>query len=149
MSKRIFEVKDPDNKLNPVDWFNFFGKWETIFEDVKGCYVLNPLEASSGENVKKVAFELVGRVIHVLADNTLDLSTGSLLTPFMLLTAARFKGQFITAQNFVMYELMEKSIDYIRVTTDYIKVTTSTSRFGATQRELILWKKEEIKPTIR
>lgn len=143
----IFEIKDPLNNplIGPSDWFNINGSWDTIFEGVKTCHVINETEASSGSDFNTAAFRLVGRMVHVIGDNTFDFVKGSAFTPFMMLTALRFKGVYKTAETFVLTEIMGKPLDYLRVGDNYFFRDKDVNRWGTPVVSLEPCKKEEMK----
>lgn len=149
------KFKDPQKNplLNPVDWFNLFGDFATIFQGQKNCELLSDVEAAmlrpgllDANDLRTPTYKLNSNgFVHVLKDNPQDISTGSELTKFMLLTAVRFKGSFFSALSFVSYELMKNEVPYIRVGTDYYKRISKRDRYGATNILLKPWKKDEIK----
>lgn len=142
-----FEIKggESNEHLGPVDYFNYFGAWSTIFEGSKTCYAISDSTASSGSDINEVAFELVNREVLVVGENTFDLTKGSLLTPFMALTIIRFKGIYETAHGFVTYEIMRKQIPYVRVGVDWFKITKKPTRYGGNVEKLTKWSERFIK----
>src|SRR5690606_19591913 len=64
---------------------------------------------------------------------------------FMLLTQAKFKGNYQSAISHVRFYIMKQEIPYIRVGTDYYKVNQKPNRYGGISVQLKAWKKDEIR----
>jgi hypothetical protein len=147
MSK--FKKPESNPLLNPVDYFNFFGTFEQIFEGDKKCIAYSENTATyftEGElQTKTPTFELnkLG-LIDVKKSNPYDLSTGITISKFMLLCAIKFKGDFSKANSYVTYNLMKKDIPYIRVGTDHFKVFSKVDRYGVEQTMIKAWDKATI-----
>lgn len=153
MSKKLKFIKEDKNPLfNPVDWFNFFGSFVSIFEGIKDCNIKSESEVCfldpSSMDVKDMnvpTFKLSGHCVEVVKNNKFDLAKGSVISKFMLLSAIKFKGDSMAAMSYVAFYLMKSEIPYIRVGTDYYKIIKKDSRWGATNIILKPWKKDEIK----
>jgi len=146
MSK--FKKPESNPLLNPVDYFNFFGTFEQIFEGDKKCISYSNTEATyqSESTDKSPTFILTkDNLIDVKKSNPYDLATGQNLSKFMLLTAIKFKGDYFQAMSHVSFNIMKNDIPYIRVGTDYFKVIKKEDRYSGTNIILKGWKKDEIK----
>lgn len=146
-----FKKPELNPLLSPVDYFNIFGSFEQIFEGDKKCISFSNNEANypsenNGEISlnKKPTFILNGVLVDVKKPNPFDISTGSIITKFMLLTAIKFKGNYQSAISYVTYDLMKNEIPYMRVGVDYFKTFNKIDRYGVTQTILKSWKKETI-----
>lgn len=133
--------------FNPVDWFNFFGSFASIFEGDKKVNVINENEVSffSDDKIRNPTFKLNGALIKVLKENPLDLVIGIEISKFMMLSAFKFKGDHFAAMSFVNFFLMKTEIPYIRVGGDYFKIIEKVDRYGGKNKLLKVWKKDEIK----
>lgn len=145
-----FKKPESDPLLTPVDWFNFFGDFKTIFEHDKKCIAYSDNSATyfiDGEiqKSKTPTFELnKNGLVDVKKSNPFDLIIGNSISKFMLLSAVKFKGDNSKAQSFVLYTLMKKEIPYIRVGTDHFNVFEKTNRYGIKQTVLKAWDKATI-----
>ena len=133
MSK--FKKPESNPNLTPVDWFNFFGDFKTIFEHDKKCIAFSDTNATyfiDGEvqKTKTPTFEInKNGLVDVKKSNPFDLAIGNPVSKFMLLSAVKFKFDNSKAQSFVLYFLMKKEIPYIRVGTDHFNVFEKTNRY--------------------
>lgn len=144
MSQQVSE-----NKINPVDFFNTT-KIDWMFNTMLSrknvtktginsfSYVIN-----KEDEIKRMVVIENGFFI-AREQNGLGLEIDKLYTPFMLLQKVVFKNKFMSALNYVMYELMFKNVDYIRVGTKYFKKITKTDRNGIVRNELKVWDKMSI-----
>lgn len=136
-------------KLHPVDWFNFYGSFEIIFASVKSAHIKSTTEVccTSPEqpNPNKTTFRLSHNLVEVLDDNIYGLQKNSTISLFALFCAVQFKHDTQLAISYIMFDLMNMAIPYIRVGTDYYKVINKSDRYGGTQTHLKPWGKEEIK----
>lgn len=141
-----------DEIINPVDWFNFYGSFSSIFEGVKGCNfisdgsvsMINPKELDKSDS-NNPTFVEDGFLVKTLKFNPLGIATNSLVSKFMMLTMMRFKGDSFAAMSYVAFFYMKHDIPYIRVGTDYFKLIKKEDRWGSTHFLLKAWKKDEIK----
>jgi hypothetical protein len=137
--------------LNPVDYFNFYGNFISIFEGLKNFNAINENEAALinpkdlTKDLNKATFILNNGLVDVVKDNEYDLAKGSKISKFMLLSSVMFKGDYFAAMSYVSFQLMKSEIPYIRVGTDYFKVITKSDRYEAINTILKPWKKDEIK----
>lgn len=147
-----FNKPETNPLLSPVDYFNLFGTFESIFEGDKKCISFSSNEANypyenNGEASlsKKPTFILgIGCLVDVKKPNPFDIATGSLITKFMLLTAVKFKGNYSSAMSFVSYDIMKIDIPYMRVGVDYFKTFTKIDRYNVKQTLLKKWDKSII-----
>ena len=145
MSK--FKKLESSPLFNPVDWFNHFGSFTSIFEGAKNVNVISENEVSffSDEKIREPTFKLNGYNVKILKANPLDIATGIEISKFMLLSAFKFKGDHFAAMSFVNFFLMKSEIPYIRVGGDYFKIIEKIDRYGGKNKLLKVWKKDEIK----
>jgi len=148
MSK--FKKPESNPLLNPVDYFNFFGTFEQIFEGDKKCISYSDNSATyftEGEITKSKTptFELnKNGLIDVKKSNPYDLASGMIISKFMLLSAVKFKSDFSKTNSYVLYSLMKKDIPYIRVGTDHFKVFSKVNRYDVEQTMIKTWDKATI-----
>ena len=124
-----FKKQESNPHLNPIDYFNFFGTFEQIFENDKKCISFSDTEATypvtnESDIVSKKPTFVLGKdnLIEIKKSNPFDISTNFKLSKFMLLTAVRFKGDYYQAMAHVNFNIMKSEIPYIRVATDYFKI---------------------------
>jgi hypothetical protein len=67
------------------------------------------------------------------------------LTPFELLVAIRYNGDYRSAICFVEYSVMNFDVPYLRVGTNFFKKIQKENRWGITTTELKVWNKDTIK----
>ena len=119
-----FKKPESNPLLNPVDYFNFFGTFEQIFEGDKKCISFSNNEATyQSESTTKTPTFILNKdnLVEVKKSNPYDLASGQNLSKFMLLTAIKFKGDYFQAMSHVSFNIMKNEIPYIRVGTDYFK----------------------------
>jgi hypothetical protein len=153
MSKAKFTKPESNPLLNPVDYFNFFGSFISIFEGMKDCNIKSESEVClldpenlDPKDLNYPTFVLnKSNMVETVKRNKYDIAVGSKISKFMLLTAVRFKGAFQSAIHYVSYDLMKQDIPYIRVGKNYFKVIKKVDRYNATQITLKDWSKDEIK----
>ena len=137
--------------MNPVDWFNFYGSFKDIFKDVKIIHfksdtevcLLNP-DNLSDQNKPTFVLTPSGN-INVMQPSEYNISSGSIISKFMLLSIIRFKNDYRSAMSFIEYKYMNLEIPYCRVGVDYFKIINKKNRNGGTDVILKGWKKDEIK----
>jgi hypothetical protein len=150
--KNKFEKEELNVLLNPVDWFNFYGSFVSIFDNVKDCNIkseteiclYNPKKPDS-KDLSEPTFVLKNGLVECKKINEYDVAKGQKLSKFMLLTAVKFKGDYFSAMSYVSYQLQKNEIPYIRVGVDYFKVIKKKDRYGSEAQILKAWKKDEIK----
>jgi len=138
--------------INPVDYINFFYPFKDIFRgdkvvhmksDTEACYH-NPEDIEDDINKTTFQLSIVNGTVAVMKANPFKLTSGDVISKFMLLTAVKFKGNYRAAESFVMYSVMKLEIPYVRVGTDYYKIIEKENRYGGTDRTLKAWGKEVI-----
>lgn len=147
-----FKKPELNPLLTPVDYFNIYGDFESIFEGDKKCISFSSNEANypsenNGEMSlsKKPTFILGhGCYVEVKKPNPFDIIVGSELTKFMLLTAVKFKGNYSMAISYVNYDLMKIEIPYMRVGVDHFKIINKTDRYNVNQTIIKSWDKSTI-----
>lgn len=150
--KNKFQQEDKSPLLNPIDWFNFFGSFISIFENIKDCNkkseteicLYNPKNPAA-KDLQEPTFILKDDFVYCKKINEFDIPKGQKLSKFMLLTAVKFKGDYFSAMSYVSYQLQKNEIPYIRVGVDYFKVIKKKDRYGSEAEILKAWKKDEIK----
>jgi hypothetical protein len=148
-----FKKPEADPLLNPVDFFNFFGSFVSIFDGLKDFSVKSETEVC-GINIigdeetdpNKPTFKLntKNNMVEVKRLNRFNISPGSNISKFMLLTAARFNCDTSGAWSYVLFSLMKCEIPYIRVGTDYFKIIKKQSRYKSVNIIMKSWDKSEI-----
>ena len=147
-----FLKEDQNILLNPVDWFNFFGSYVSIFENLKDCNIKNETDVClynpkkpDSKDLNEPTFVLKNGLVECRKINEYDIPKGQKVSKFMLLTAIKFKGDYFSAMSYVSYQLQKNDIPYIRVGVDYFKVIKKKDRYGSEETMLKAWKKDEIK----
>ncbi len=135
-------------RLAPVDWFNFYGSLNIIFNGIRNCHLITDTECAvatpENPDPNKTTFKDTGHTISVLRENPY-FPLNSIISKFMLLCAVRFGGDKSQCYSFIEFELIGETIPYIRVKCDYYKVIQKEDRYGTNQTQLVPWKKDEIK----
>lgn len=147
-----FKKPESNPLLNPVDWFNFYGSFISIFQGVKNCHVksetevclLDPKELNP-DYASAPTFLLRAGLVECLRNNDFDVAVGAKISKFMLLSAVKFKADYMAAMAYVYLDLMKCDIPYIRVGGDYFKIINKKDRWGGTNKLIRHWKKDEIK----
>jgi hypothetical protein len=150
--KNKFEKEETNSLLNPVDWFNFYGSFVSIFENIKDCNIKSEIEVCmynpknpDSKDLNEPTFVLKNGLVECKKINDYDIPKGQKLSKFMLLSAVKFKGDYFSAMSYVSYQLQKNDIPYIRVGVDYFKVIKKKDRYGSEAEILKAWKKDEIK----
>jgi len=146
-----FKKPEANPLLNPIDFFNFYGTFEQIFEGDKKCISFSENEATynvtvDGDLINKRPTFIKNKdnLIEVKKSNPFDIATGSIISKFMLLTAVKFKGDYQQAMSYVSFNIIKNDIPYIRVGTDYFKIINKTDRYSAINTILKAWDKSTI-----
>lgn len=142
-----FKDQSKRTDINPVDWFNFYGEIEDIFKDSKTHFCKNNNEVATFEAGNETIFKVKKHgIVEVVGDDLyFDYARGINITKFMLLTQAKFNGNYQSAISHVRFYIMKQEIPYIRVGTDYYKVNQKPNRYGGISVQLKAWKKDEIR----
>ena len=148
-----FKKPESNPLLNPVDYFNFFGSFVSIFDGIKQCNVKSETEVClltpdslDSKELNKPTFVLNKlNIVEVIKKNDYKISPGAKISKFMLFCAVKFKGDSFSAMSFIQFKLMKIDIPYIRVGTDYFKVINKKDRYDCENTILKPWKKDEIK----
>lgn len=137
---------------HPVDFFNDFGSFESIFDgdkaaflksNTEACYP-NPEDLQDDPNAPTYIYsDKTGRV-SVMKSNPHRITKGELVSKFHLLAHIKFKGDLRGAESHVMYKVMDLDIPYIRVGTNYFKLIEDENRWGATNKMIEPWSKEAL-----
>src|SRR3990167_2647646 len=139
--------------MNPVDYFNFHGTFKDIFKNCKpevhmkseteACF-MNPEDLQDDINKPTFIINASG-LISVMKSNPFKISSGSIISKFMLLSLIQFKNDYRAAMSFIEFNLMKIDVPYCRVGCDYFKMVKKKNRSGGTDIILKGWKKEEMK----
>lgn len=138
------------SQYHPVEWFNINGIFKDIFQGDKNVHMINDSEAAYNDpedldsTINKPTFKLVNGQIQVLKNNPQNISSGLTISKFTLLTAIKFKGDFRGAESYVMYQLMNIDLPYVRIGTDYYAIEKKPDRYGGKYTTLKVWKKDTI-----
>lgn len=137
---------------NPVSFFNLtfadlaeefplIGKAhkDHALDEEMNLYYCLPTRTHIGKWDKKA------RAFYIHTRSESPLAFGSYYTPFELLTAFRFGGDYRRAQQHIEFKLLNPDIPYIRVGINYFKVIKKKSRYGIQLTELKPWNKDSIK----
>jgi hypothetical protein len=152
MAKK-FTKPESDPLLNPVDYFNLFGSFVSIFDGLKDfnvkseteiCGMLIIGDTETDQNKPTFKLNTKNNLVEVIRLNRFNIEPGSTISKFMLLTAARFNRDISGAWSYVLFTLMKCEIPYIRVGTDYFKIIKKQNRYKAINIILKSWDKSEI-----
>ncbi|MFM7858926.1 MAG: hypothetical protein ACKO96_45125, partial [Flammeovirgaceae bacterium] len=88
--KNKFEKEETDILLNPVDWFNFYGSFVSIFQNVKDCNIKSETEVClinprnpDAKDLQEPTFILKNGMIETKKLNSYDIAKGSKVSKFM------------------------------------------------------------------
>ena len=133
--------------INPVDYYNRYhfaeavqlllDKYQTLKRD--GDEIIETKNGSLVATIKVVGDQLITE------DRSEILLPNCPYSAFMLYTKVKHRGNSLSAYSHLDREKLNNSIEFIRVGGDYFKEITTSDRFGIERKELIRWKKEEIK----
>jgi hypothetical protein len=124
-SKFIKPEADPD--LNPVDYYNQYMDWEDVFGDIG----------------KELNGSLNGTLM--TAESEHGLIEGKVYSKFQLYAKFKHKGNYESAFSEIRFRLLKHHVPYIRVGVSYYKVIETLDRWGGEHKEIVFWRKEEIK----
>lgn len=128
--------------VNPVKWFNIYGKPNNIFgeehEKIKDNISVTKIKANFKWN----------DTIKVLNKNPYKLPVNSVYTRFDFLVLWRFKNNWKEAFNFIEYELKKSDIPFVRIADKYFKILHKPNRRGFDEKKISVWGKEEVKADI-
>lgn len=123
--------------MNAVDFFNRYGDFVQIFENVDGFELRSSTEAHCVDE---------GNTYRLLESGMVQINKDDYLyTKFEILTICKFEGNHRDAMNYVEFRILKKQIPFIRVGCDYFKINYKTNRYGVNVKAIKNWKKEEIK----
>lgn len=137
---------------NPVSFFNLTfadiaddfpligkGHKDHEIDDELNLYYCLPTRKRIGR------WDAAARAFYIDTRSESPLAINSYYTPFELLTAFRFGGDYRRAQQHIEFKLLNPDIPYIRVGINYFKVIKKRSRYGIELTELKPWNKDSIK----
>lgn len=141
-------IVDPD-KINPIDYFN-----ENHTQYILTLMCSKPLgnftspnsfsyTQNKAERKKEMIIMKDGFFIAVMP-NALGMDVGDAYSPFRMLVEFEFKGNWNRAIWFIITDIMNNTVPYIRVSTKYYKVIKKIDRNKITRTELKLWDKMTI-----
>jgi hypothetical protein len=159
---------------NPIDWFNKFGKIETILRKRAVCgnktprfNAENDVQLIDARSLKVGSQPVPCKVDHVpvlleegqatwtrlksghylMNCSVIDilLTPGNIYSPFELLTVYIYNNDWMGAFKFVEAELLKKEVPFIRVGCDYYRKIIKKNAFGVNTIQLKQWRKETIK----
>ncbi len=138
-------VVDPES-INPIDYFN-----ENHAQYILTMYVNKPLGNFTSPNSfsytqnraqrKEKMIVLKDNYFIALKSNALEMPVGELYSPFRMLCEFEFKNNWQRAVWFIVTEIMNNPVPYIRVSTKFFKVIKKTDRNSIIRTELKLWDK--------
>lgn len=144
-------IKPEKNELmNEIDFINFYYPFKDIFKDDKHVHLKSDTEAcymdstNLDDDINKPTFIVTDKGVKVDKPNPFNISAGSIISKFMLLTAIKFKGDSRAAQSYVSFNIIKNEIPYIQVGCDYYKLILKDNRYGGTDKVLKSWKKDTI-----
>jgi len=88
-----------------------------------------------------VSFEWKGTAYQIKSDCGFGLIVGELYTPFEMLVAVKFKGEDVRALWYVIYDLLNEDVPYVRVGYKFYKIILKPDRFEVARREMKVWEK--------
>lgn len=147
---------------NPVDWFNENYDFISIINYANKVHHKNgqedPYKIVSSTQILKVIetksvngapykgkftheFNPQTKLVKVLSDKMDDFAGKKEVSLFEFATIIAFNKEYETLFNFVLYEVLNKEMPYIRVGTDYYKKNIKQNRYGVNEVELKPWNK--------
>jgi len=139
---------------DPISWFNWnkapYAKnllkekgWSFISRDEKQNIEYwrrpgkdNGTSATWGKNYN---------ALYVFSSSASPFADKCYYTPFQILTILRFKGKYNSAIRWIEIKYFQREIPYIRVKDTYFKVIKKIDRYGFSRKEIVTFKKDEIK----
>lgn len=139
---------NPD-KLNPVDYFNKYHVQYTLnlmcSKPLAEITSINSFSYTKNKADKKKKMIVVENDMFVAKlPNDLGMEVGEKYSPFRMLTEFKFKGNWQRAIWFIVYDIMNCPVPYIRVSTKYFKIINKVDRNGISRTELKVWDKMTI-----
>ena len=148
MIENVKTIVDPE-KINPVDYFN-----DNHAQYILTLMVSKPLghftsinSFSYSENKidrKKEMIILKDNFFIALMPNALGMEIGELYSPFRMLVEFEFRNNWKRAIWFIVTDIMNNQVPYIRVGTKFFKITKKQDRNHVVRTELKLWDKSTI-----
>lgn len=139
---------NPDD-YNPVDYYNdnFVEDAFTFLTTIKAVernstHSITFVKNSYDRKIKMIVFKDGYFVAN--HENGLGFKVGEKLTPFAMIQRFRFKGNFRSTLNYVVYQIMNNHVPYIRVGIKYFKKTEKVDRNKVVRHELKVWDKPTI-----
>jgi len=135
--------------INPIDHFN-----ENHAQYILTLFSNKPIGhvtsidsfsyTTNKANRKKKMIVLSEGFFIALIENDLGMIVGEMYSPFRMLVEFEFKNNWRKACWFIVYDVMNNQIPYIRVATKYFKVIKKTDRNSIVRTELKIWDKMTI-----
>ena len=119
------------NQHHPIDYFNHFGDFVSIFSGQKNFKIISStkVQIKLPDGYDTFCTDLLNGTVKIHRDYQ-NLETEGITTKFMLLTEIMFKGNAMHAESYIKFELQKCDVPYIRVGVDYFHVFPKTNRYG-------------------
>lgn len=151
MNKKKDDIIDV-NHINPVDFYNKNFVEHTIELLLKKHKALERTSIKSLSFVKNVQdrkqhmimIDSKTGVFEAEKENGLNMPLGEKYTPFMMLQKFVYKGSWANAVNYVIYDMMNNTSNYMRVGTKYFKRIKKHDRYGVNRTILKYWERVTI-----
>lgn len=145
MIKEEKVIIDPET-INPIDYFN-----ENHAQYILTLMVSKPLGNFTSVNSfsytenrsdrRKKMIILQDNYFMAMMPNALEMPVGELYSPFRMLVEFEFKNNWKRAVYFIISDIMNNKVPYIRVSTKFFKVIKKVDRNKITRTELKVWDK--------
>lgn len=147
MTKKQNEDKviNPD-VINPVDYFNI-----NCVQHVMNIMCAKPLSEITGidsfsytkskPDKKKRMIVIENEMFVAKMENDLGMEVGVPYSPFRMMVEFHFKNNWQRTIWYIIYDIMNVKVPYIRVATKYYKIIDKTDRNGIKRTELKAWDK--------
>lgn len=143
-------IKPNQNKLlHPIDWFNHYGDFVSIFNGSKNFKIISSTEVhikleNAGSYGDCFVDNLNGTIKVMRETKYKWLIPEHTTTKFMVLAAIQFENNMEHALSYVEYHLLKKPLTYVRVGDTYMSLYKTKNRYGADTQMIKPFAKAEI-----
>ena len=118
-------------KYNPIDYFNHFGDFVSIFSGQKDFKIISSvkIQIKLVDGYDTFCTDLLNGTVKIHREYK-NLATDGVTTKFMLLTEIMFNGNQEHAESYIKFDIIKCEIPYIRVGVDYFHVFPKSNRYG-------------------
>ena len=134
-----------DYNYNPVDYFNHFGDFVSIFSGQKNFKIISSTEIQIKlvDGFYLFCIDLLNGTVKIHREYK-NLTSDVITTKFMLLCEIMFNGKQEHALSYINYFLLKKPLNYVRVGDEYMTTYVQKNRYGAENEVVKPFSKTEI-----